>query len=173
MTKIGVVKTKVWYLEMLFAPTYPDFKKKSNCRVKKIIKPSLVVYKKLYDEVGLKWNWYDRTIMPGKELLSIIQNPKVEVWILLVNNAVAGYIELDKRVKGQVEISLFGLKAHYIGRGYGTYFLRLFIKKQWSLGIKRLWLNTCDLDHRSAMHLYLKAGFKIYDEKIRSQKILK
>ena len=157
---------------MLFAPTYPDFKKRKDCNIKRIIKPSLDIYKKLYDEVGRKWKWYDRTIMHDEELLSIIQNPKVEVWLLLINNNVAGYIELDKRIKGQVEISLFGLKAPYIGKGYGKYFLQLFITKQWNQKIKRLWLNTCDLDHKAALSLYLKSGFKIYDKKTRYQKII-
>ena len=156
---------------MLFAPTYPDFVKRTDCSVKKI-KPSSIVYKKLYGEVGKKWNWHDRTIMPDHELLSIIQNPKVEVWLLLINKVVAGYIEFDKRINKQVEISLFGLKAPYTGKGYGKYFLQLFITKQWKQKINRLWLNTCDLDHKAAISLYLKSGFKIYDEKTRYQKVI-
>jgi len=89
MAKKDEVKTKIWYLEMLVAPAYPDFKNRRDCTIKKLVKPSLDVYKKLYDAVGSNWKWYDRKLMREEELLSIIQNPKVEIWLLLINSKAA------------------------------------------------------------------------------------
>ena len=46
----------------------------------------------------------------------------------------------------------------------GLAFLQWCIKKAWERPIKRLWLHTCDMDHKAALGLYIKAGFAIFDE---------
>jgi hypothetical protein len=50
-------------------------------------------------------------------------------------------------------------------QGLGKFFLQWAIDKAWGYGPRRLWLHTCSLDHPAALPNYLKAGFRIYEEK--------
>jgi len=76
----------------------------------------------------------------------------------------AGFAELDRRNKEDIELVQFGLMPEFIGRGLGWYFLQWIIDKAWSYQPRRFWLHTCTLDHPAALPNYQKAGFTIYKE---------
>ena len=58
------------------------------------------------------------------------------------------------------DISFFGLVNEAIGIGLGIYLLQTAILTAWdSRKIKKLTVNTCSLDHKSAIYLYQKYGF--------------
>jgi GNAT superfamily N-acetyltransferase len=132
-------------------------------------KLTLAYYRFLYDAVGNEWNWTSRKKLSEPSLAAIVNDPRDEVHVLMVDGVPAGFVELDRRVEGEIEISQFGLMREYIGQGLGKYFLQWAIDKAWSYGPKRLWLHTDSQDHPAALPNYLKAGFAIYKEEVKQQ----
>jgi GNAT superfamily N-acetyltransferase len=133
-------------------------------------KPTLRYYRFLYDAVGKDWHWSSRNKLPDATLTAIIHDPKDEIHVLMVEGVPAGFVELDRRVDGEVEISQFGLTPEFIGQGLGRYFLQWAIDKAWSYGPKRLWLHTDTQDHPGALPNYLKRGFAIYKEEVKEER---
>jgi GNAT superfamily N-acetyltransferase len=116
----------------------------------------------LYDVVGRDWNWTSRRKLSDAELITTIHDPLVEIHVLFAAGVPAGFVELDGRVPGEIEIKQFGLMREFIGQGLGRYFLQWVIDHAWSRQPQRLWLHTCTLDHPGALPNYQKAGFEVY-----------
>jgi GNAT superfamily N-acetyltransferase len=129
--------------------------------------PTIDYYRFLYDAVGRHWQWIDRKKLSDPELATIIHDPLVEVHVLMVEGVPAGYVELDRRVAGDIELAYFGLTPEFIGRGLGKYLLFWAVDKAWSYRPRRVWVHTCTLDHAAALPNYEKAGFTIYKEETK------
>lgn len=126
-------------------------------------RPTVSFYRYLYDTVGADWDWYLRRQLSDEALAAIIHDDAVEVFVLYVRGVPAGYVELDRRVDGEVEIAYFGLVPDYIGRGLGPALLDWGLERAWNYRPRRIWLHTCSLDHPRALAVYRRAGFEIYD----------
>jgi GNAT superfamily N-acetyltransferase len=131
--------------------------------------PTLAYYRFLYDTVGKDWDWTSRNKLSDTDLACILHDPRNEVHVLLVDGVPAGFVELDRRIEGEIEISQFGLMPEFIGRGLGKYFLHWAVIRAWSYEPRRLWLHTCTNDHPAALPNYLKAGLAVYKEEIREE----
>ena len=137
--------------------------------VVRVEKPSTEFYRTLYEEVGRDWTWVNRRLMSDDALREIIHDDRVEIYVLHVDAAPAGFAELDRRTDGQIELAYFGLLPEFIGKGLGKHFLNRIIQKAWTYAPRRIWVHTCVLDHRAALPMYLGAGFEIFDEKLVDQ----
>ena len=126
-------------------------------------RPTISFYRYLYDTVGADWNWFMRRRLSDDELAAIIHDDRVEVFVLYVRGVPAGYVELDRRVEGEVEVAYFGLIPEYVGRGYGAFLLDWGLGRAWSYRPRRVWLHTCSLDHPRALGVYQRAGLTVYD----------
>ena len=126
-------------------------------------RPTISFYRYLYDTIGADWHWYMRRQLSDEALAAIIHDDAVEVFVLYVRGVPAGYVELDRRVEGEVEIAYFGLIPEYIGRGLGPGLLDWAIGRAWTYRPRRIWLHTCSLDHLKALAVYRRAGFEVYD----------
>ena len=166
------VTTKRTYLEMRVGRPPAIERPDGEIACKRIEKPSVERYRELYAAVGRQFHWVDRMIMPDEQLAEILQDERVEVYLLEVDGQTAGYSELDRRVAGEVELAYFGLFAEFIGKGLGKYFLDWTIRRAWSYAPNRVWVHTCDLDHPAALPNYLKAGFVAYKEEMVRQAVL-
>tara|TARA_B100001093_G_scaffold151297_1_gene144012 strand:+ start:44 stop:631 length:588 start_codon:yes stop_codon:yes gene_type:complete len=161
---------RVTYLKMTsrpvgILPPAPDLN--SEIELSRVESPSIDFYRHIYAEVGLPWLWYERTEMTDKELLKIISDDRVKIYVLYVNGEAAGFAELDSRQPPNndlrdIHLAYFGLASRYIGRGLGTFFINSILDIAWANDIRRIWLRTCSLDHPAALSTYLKAGFVIY-----------
>lgn len=119
-------------------------------------------YRYLYNTIGEDWLWYERRLIDDEALTEIIHHPDIEVYVLYVKGAPAGYGELDRRGGDEIELAYFGLLPEFIGMRLGRYFLRWLIDQAWSYEPSRFWVNTCDFDHPSAFQVYQSAGFVPY-----------
>ena len=90
---------------------------------------------------------------------AILTDPAVELYLLYVAGAPAGYAEIDRRSAPEVTLAYFGLIPRYTGRGLGWYFLNWAIDTAWTGGTTRLTVNTCTLDHPKALQIYQRCGF--------------
>ena len=132
-------------------------------------KPSVAYYRFLYDAVGRDYDWTSRQKLSDAELAALLNDPRLEVHVLMVDGVPAGFAELDRRIDGEIELVQFGLMPEFIGQGLGRYFLHWTIDKAWSYNPSRLWLHTDTKDHPAALPNYLKAGFSIYKEEITDE----
>lgn len=167
-----LVQVKTTYLEMLENSVRDRPAAPAGCELRLWRKPPSGQYRELFTAVGGGWGWSGRLLLSDGELRAVLDDDAIEVWRLHEGSAVAGFIELDWRVPGEVEIVYFGLRPEFIGRGLGTFALRSAIHHAWAgretggatCPTRRIWLHTCDLDSPTALPFYLKAGFVIFDE---------
>lgn len=128
----------------------------------KVKHPPVHFYRYLYETVGRAHVWVDRTRMSDEALAAIVQDEKVELYVLYCEGAPAGYAELDFRKPPDAELAYFGLVPDYIGRGLGGFLLATAIDIAWTKPIERLWVHTNTLDHPRALPLYQQMGFVPY-----------
>lgn len=166
-----VIKTKTTYLQMFHPPREKISPPRSDVSIERMDTPSVDEYRHLYRGVGETYHWVDRLMMPDDELEAIIQDDRLDVFVLYVVEKAAGYAELDRRTPGEIELAYFGLFPEAIGQGLGTYLLNWTLHAAWSYRPRRVWVHTCDLDHPAALPLYMKAGFDVYKEAIVDQRL--
>lgn len=164
------VEVTVYYLEMLTASfrKLPEVPYELNVLFAR--HPTVSYYRYLYDAVGRDYNWVNRKKLSDPELAAIIQHPQNEVHVLFADGSPAGFAELDRRQKDEIELVQFGLLPEFVGQGLGKWFLQWTVNRVWEYQPKRFWLHTCTLDHPAALGNYKKAGFVEYkQESIRQQ----
>lgn len=155
------IPIKTWFLT--FAGALPDvstFEKSIHIWEN----PDAEAYLELYKEVGSAWGWTGRLLMPREELAKILNSVHNEVWLFKVENDIAGFFELVRSEK-ETEVVYLGLKPAWIGKGLGQKLIRAAIAKAGQNG-EKVWLHTCERDHKSALKAYQKAGFSIEKELI-------
>jgi GNAT superfamily N-acetyltransferase len=116
-------------------------------------------FRYLYSAVGDPWFWYYRRYMSDAEIAAIVQDPRVEIYVLYVDGTPGGYVEIDRRDPGLAVINHLGLVTEYIGRGLGPYLLGFAIDAAWAGRPPKIAIETCSLDHPGALPLYQKYGF--------------
>ncbi len=165
----GRIETTVTYLEMTERPTRPSTPVPAGkLAIFRAEQPTVSFYRYMYDTVGEPWNWTDRRRLTDDELTGIIHDPDVAIYILYVAGVPAGFVELDGRIEGAVELTYVGLMPEFVGRGLGGYLLDWAVSAAWLMEPKRVWLHTCSLDHPSALPMYQRAGFVPYDQRIET-----
>ncbi len=162
-----LVDVTVTYLEMLQPPADPAPPAPTGVEVRTLVSVPAAVYRRLYEAVGRDWHWVDRHALSDDALETLVNDPGVEIDVLTVEGADAGYAELDRRVPGEIRVVYFGLAPAFIGRGLGRWFLRWTVERAWSWGPRRVHLDTCTLDHPRALPNYERVGFRRYDTKVR------
>ena len=122
-------------------------------------------YKKIYKEVGYKYNWIGRLKIKETELKEIIHSSLVDIYLMKKNNKIIGFLEMDYRTSKEIKIVHLGLIENYIGKGYGKKLLKFAIKRANELRIQPLILQTNSLDHPNALLFYQKNGFQVYSRR--------
>ena len=122
MTTAPQIEVTISFLEMLERPHNlnlhsPQGKKTSLIRA---YKPTLSFYRYLYNTIGEPWLWWERRTLSDDELLQIIQDENVEIYVLYYDGVPAGYAELDRRTPKEIDVPniVTAVLASY--RGYDT-----------------------------------------------------
>lgn len=164
---MSLIPTTVTSLEMLAPPTgAPVPPPRDGVSLVHARRPSIGYYRWLYESVGAPWLWVDRRRLDDAALGAILEDPRVEVHVAMVDGVPAGYAELDRReeaARGDVELAYFGLMPAFIGRRLGPWLLDAAIRRAFaSSATRRLWVHTQTLDHPKALPLYRALGFVPY-----------
>jgi ribosomal protein S18 acetylase RimI-like enzyme len=158
--KAGKIEVVVNLLEMTQRPAHqPVAAPEGKTALLKAEKMPVRFFRYLYAGVGDPWFWYYRRYLSDAEIAAIIHDPRIEIYVLYIDGAPAGYVEIDRRIEGEVTINHLGLMMEFIGQGLGPYLLSFAIDAAWQSDPKRVLIETCTLDHPSALPLYQKAGF--------------
>jgi GNAT superfamily N-acetyltransferase len=164
----GHLKVTVTYLEMATKPMRRQRPHPQGLSLLRAENCTLSFYRYLYDTVGEEWLWWFRRAMPADELRSILADERVEIYVAYVSGVPAGYVELSRTTPGTCDIQYLGLVPEFIGRGIGPWLLDWAIEAAWNgAGVEKVAVNTCDLDHASALMTYQKAGFQPVGQEVR------
>ncbi|MBB2942494.1 GNAT superfamily N-acetyltransferase [Actinoplanes lutulentus] len=128
----------------------------------------------LYTAVGGDWFWTDRLPWTWQQWNDLLTAPGVETWVAWVRGTPAGFIELDGRHPGIVEIAYFGLLPGFTGQNLGGHLLAEGLRRAWSLHerwphqtpITRVWVHTCSLDGPAALANYQARGMSLYKTEV-------
>ena len=156
MPKVKVHRT---WLEMKsprqLCAAYTDL---PDLHIERLSRPSATYYRYLYKEVGQRWVWVDRLKWSDAQILELLNDPAISIYVPLLGGAPAGFVEMEKKPE-EVQIRYFGLMPDCIGQGLGRHFLTWSIQQAWSMGPQRVWLHTCSLDAPAALPNYRARGF--------------
>ncbi len=153
------VKTTVTHLEMLTDPHLRCPLPVGKTAFIRAETPPVHFYRYLYDTIGQDYFWVNRRALSDEDLLKIIHDDQVYIYVLYMNGAPAGFAELDLRSMPTADLSFLGIMPEFIGRGLGRFLLCETIGLAWMYHPKKLTVQTCTLDHRSALPLYQRNGF--------------
>ena len=159
----GKINCVVTYLEMREPPRRANIlPAAAKIALLRAEAPTASFYRYLYNTVGEPWFWYQRREITDDDLITIIHDSLVAIYVLYVDGVPAGYAELDSRKEPDIELAYLGLVPEFIGRGLGAYLLGWVIDEAWQKTPGRLWVHTCNLDHPRAVRAYQRAGFSPY-----------
>ena len=114
-----------------------------------------------YKNIGKEHQWVDRLTWTETQWTKYVSDKKVKTYVLKKNEDLAGYFELILHPV-EVEIAYFGLLEEYRNQKLGSYLLSSAIKSSFLTNPKRVWVHTCSLDHKNALHNYISRGMKIF-----------
>lgn len=155
------IPVETHYLEMDSRPDYNLNDITENICFREWKNVDVDEYLKLYLAVGEKWGWSGRRIISKNELEEILTDKNTKIYRLFSNEEICGFVELSIQ-DSAIEIAYLGLIPKYIGKGIGKMLLKLAIHTAWQHNeCKKLWLHTCQYDHKDALTVYLKYGFKV------------
>ncbi|MDP6475632.1 MAG: GNAT family N-acetyltransferase [Rhodospirillales bacterium] len=120
---------------------------------------ALDAYRDLHRKVGEEWLWWERLVLDDAALRAVICHPNTEIFVLCVGAEFAGFAELDRSKAEAPAIRFFGLMPDFIGRRLGAYMMESLLRLAWQPPVRRITLDTCDLDHPAAIPFYRRHGF--------------
>ena len=167
----GKIESVVTSLEMFAPPTGAAVPPpRGDLAIVHAVRPTVSFYRYLYDTVGAPWLWTDRDRrkLDDAALARVVQDPAVEVFVLYLAGVPAGYVELDGRVAGEVEIAYLGILPELIGQKLGPHLLDWALRRAWAGGPRRVWVHTCTLDHPRALAMYERAGLCVFKREVET-----
>ena len=138
-----------------------------ECSINSLKHKDFQINKFFYKNIGKKHRWIDRLVWMESQWIEYVTDKKVKTYVLKHKDNLAGFFELIfHSEKKEVEIAYFGLLEEYHNQKLGSYLLSEAIKKSFVNNINRVWLHTCSLDHKNALHNYIARGMKIFKTEI-------
>ena len=143
-----------------------------KCQVFLVDPVDFQLNKFFYKQIGRKYNWVGRLVWEDKKWIDYINNPNIQTYVLKQEEDLIGYFELIFCEKKQeIEIAYFGILEDYFGKKLGGFLLSEAIKKSFLVGVKRVWVHTCSLDHQNALKNYLARGMTIFKSEVIKREI--
>ena len=124
-------------------------------------RPDPAKYRTLFARVGAPWLWYSRLALDEAALAAAIHDPAIDVYAVLDPAGIeVGMVELDHRTPGACALAYFALVPELAGQRLGRWLMAATLVRAWRPRVERVWLNTCTLDHPSALGFYRAQGFE-------------
>lgn len=150
-------------LEMLDRPQLSYTRPRRSGMLLRMDEPSVGFYRFLQDQAGTERSrqpWADR---PDEEVFEHLVDDLVDVFVLFVGGAPAGFFELDRTSSDEVEVVHVGLLPDFQGRGLGKYLVATAVETAWDEEPDRVWASTSGDDDPRGLLLYQWAGFVAYE----------
>ena len=156
----GEVATIVTTLEMRTRPSarpLPD----SPLRLVRWARPDPEKYRALFTRVGAPWLWYSRLALDDATLRAAIDRPETQVHAVIDRAGIeVGLLEFTHPAPDWCALDYFGLVPELAGKGHGRWLMSLALAMMWRPDVRFVRVNTCTLDHPSALNFYRAQGFE-------------
>jgi GNAT superfamily N-acetyltransferase len=157
----GKIANVVTYLEMT-APAGLPRAVRIDLTVRRLPKPDLEWYRRLYRRIGERWLWFSRAVMSDTDLSRRLADPATEIHLLEGGGSALGFAELSRHVPDEIEIAMFGVVPEATGTGAARFLMEAVLDGIWTAAVRRVWLHTCTFDHPAALRFYQARGFRPY-----------
>ena len=145
------------YLEMREHPRLQTRGPHRGGMLLRLEEPSVAFYRYLDERVGAG---ADRLRgLSDADLMELLLDPKLDVFVLYLGGAPAGFFELDRRREGEVRLTRFGLLPGFRGRHLGKWLLGFAVDAAWDYQPERVWTSVTDRDDPRAILLCQWGGF--------------
>ena len=130
----------------------------------------------LHDEIATPHRW-PSLAWSAEEWSRRLSAENLRWGALMSGNDVIGLLELEWQVNAQVEITIFGLRPRWQGRGLGGAALTLAVRSAWrgfgdpERPAQRVWLHTSTRDGPRALTNYLRRGFVVFSQETRTEEV--
>lgn len=146
-------------LEMLDRPTLAFTRPRRSGMLLRLDEPSAAFYRYLHERAGTPRTRTALAALDDEEVFGRLVDPVVEVFVLFLGAAPAGFFELDRSVEGETEVVHVGLSAEFQGRGLGKYLIATAVETAWDEEPDRVWASVNADDDPRGLLLYQWAGF--------------
>jgi GNAT superfamily N-acetyltransferase len=167
---VPTVDVTIWHQALSRADFRPSARL-PHYVLSRLTAPAPDVYRFLYVAVGTPYHWTDRLPWTAEQWGARLADPAVEVWVAYDEGAPLGWFELCRVEGATVELTYFGLLPHAVGQGHGGPLLTDAVRRAWELGAEQVEVNSCSLDHPSAMANYAARGFRVVREQMTRKKV--
>lgn len=165
----GHIATVVTCLEMRVKPAGASVPVPEGFALQPLTNRDPDAYRSLFRKVGANWLWFSRLMMSDEKLISVLQNPTREIYVVRHSDQDVGLMELDFSEPGEVELVFLGLTSNVTGKGIGRAVMSVATELAWAKPVRRFWVHTCTFDHPSALGFYIRSGFNPYERRIEVQ----
>ena len=155
----GKTASVVTHLQMFQFPPERAERSEASWTLRKVNPAAIDRYRALFRRIGEDWLWSSRLEMSDDEVQHVLSDPLYDAYVFEAEGHEEGLMELDLRIKGECELSFFGLTPLMVGRGAGRWMMNRALERAWAYPIRRLWVHTCSLDHPGALDFYIRSGF--------------
>jgi GNAT superfamily N-acetyltransferase len=139
-----------------------------NIQLSEVAAAEAELARSTYERIGAPLRWSGRMGWTAGEWHDELTKSDVRAWVAVVNQEIAGLVELEAAPSGDVGIVIFGLVPEFIGRGLGGALLSIVTDLAWRLSTaggvrtRRVWIETSSRDHPAALPNYEARGFRVY-----------
>jgi len=140
-------------------------------------KGDLATLRSVHDEIATPHRWPSLVWSP-QHWAERLADPRVRWFALTASGHQAGLVEIEAHPQGQVEITIFGLRPSFQGRGLGGISLTMATNAAWDMQpgdqgrVRRVFLHTSTRDGVRALANYLKRGFVVYATETKTEMVV-
>jgi len=149
------------YLEMREHPRLQTRGPQRGVLLLRLDEPSVPFFRYLHE--GMGGESARRSTLSDDDLTARLTDPALDVFVLYLGGAPAGFFELDRRREGEVRLTRLGLLPEFRGRHLGKWFLGLAVEAAWDYRPERVWTAVSEGDDPRALLLCQWAGFIPYE----------
>ena len=132
----------------------------SSLQLVRWVRPDPHKYRTLFRRVGAPWLWYSRLVLDDDGLITATHRDITQVHAVIDRAGIeVGLLELTHPEPDWCSIDYFGLIPELTGQGHGRWLMAMAMTLAWRPKVSHVRVNTCTLDHPSALNFYRKSGF--------------
>jgi ribosomal protein S18 acetylase RimI-like enzyme len=159
---MAAVLVTITYLEMEHPSMLrPGRVARPEVTLDRVNPPTATIAARFYREVGAPYHWMDRACWADAQWNEELSREGTELWVLRADGTDAGFFQLLMPTPGVRQIHYLGLLPGFEGQGLGAHLLTRAVERAWDAGADKVIVNTCTLDHPSALPNYRARGFGI------------
>lgn len=149
------------YLEMREHPRLQTRGPQRGAMLLRLEEPSVPFYRYLNQQMGGEADGLGG--LADSDLAARLTDAALDVFVLYLGGAPAGFFELDRRREGEVRLLRFGLFPEFRGRRLGKWLLGCAVDAAWDFRPQRVWTSVSEGDDPRALLLCQWAGFVPYE----------